>query len=117
GPLAAELYGALPATLETLRAAASGSGRSAGSAGSGAASEREAWIASLRSDESERRAAEAPELTDSRVPLHPMRVYGELAQLLDRDAIMIGDGGDFVSYAGRVVDSYRPGCWLDPGPF
>ena len=29
----------------------------------------------------------------------------------------IGDGGDFVSYAGRVIDSYEPGCWLDPGPF
>jgi acetolactate synthase-1/2/3 large subunit len=22
-----------------------------------------------------------------------------------------------VSYAGRVIDSYEPGCWLDPGPF
>ena len=30
---------------------------------------------------------------------------------------MIGDGGDFVSYAGRLVDSFTPGCWLDPGPF
>ncbi len=29
-----------------------------------------------------------------------MRVYGELAQVLDRDAIVVGDGGDFVSYAG-----------------
>ena len=37
--------------------------------------------------------------------------------MLDRDAIVIGDGGDFVSYAGRVIDSYQPGCWLDPGPF
>ncbi len=38
------------------------------------------------------------------------------AGLLERDAIVIGDGGDFVSYAGRVVDSFEPGCWLDPGP-
>ena len=30
---------------------------------------------------------------------------------------MVGDGGDFVSYAGRLVNSYEPGCWLDPGPF
>ena len=44
-------------------------------------------------------------------------MYRELSQLLDRDAIVVGDGGDFVSYAGRVVDSYEPGCWLDPGPF
>ncbi len=46
-----------------------------------------------------------------------MRLYAELATVLDRDAIVIGDGGDFVSYAGRVIDTYEPGCWLDPGPF
>jgi acetolactate synthase-1/2/3 large subunit len=45
-----------------------------------------------------------------------MRIYGELAGMLDRNAIVIGDGGDFVSFAGRLVDSYEPGCWLDPGP-
>ena len=46
-----------------------------------------------------------------------MRLYGELRTVLDRNAIVIGDGGDFVSYAGRVMDSYEPGCWLDPGPY
>jgi acetolactate synthase I/II/III large subunit len=103
----AELYGALPATLDGLRAAVSGSGRAA----------RDQWVASLRAIENEKRGGEAAELADPRAPLHPMRIYGELAQMLDRDAIVIGDGGDFVSYAGRVVDSYQPGCWLDPGPF
>jgi acetolactate synthase-1/2/3 large subunit len=105
--VAAELYGALPATLDALASAAQPS----------AAAEREPWIASLRAVETERRAAEAAELEDPRAPLHPMRVYGELIGLLDRDAIVIGDGGDFVSFAGRVVDSFTPGCWLDPGPF
>ena len=71
----------------------------------------------LRSVEVEKRAAERSELEDDRAPLHPMRVYAELAKMLDRDAIVIGDGGDLVSYAGRVVDSFRPGCWHDPGPF
>jgi len=107
-PVAAECYGALPATLESLRSGASGAD---------ASSTRDAWIASLREIETEKRAGEAAELADPRAPLHPMRVYGELAQVLDRDAIVIGDGGDFVSFAGRVVDSYEPGCWLDPGPY
>jgi acetolactate synthase-1/2/3 large subunit len=44
-------------------------------------------------------------------------VYGELARRLGRDAVVIGDGGDFVSWAGRLVDSYQPGCWMDPGPY
>ena len=103
----AELYGALPATLDALR----------DTAGAGRAPARSPWVRSLREIETQRRSAEAGELTDERAPLHPMRIYGELAQLLDRDAIVVGDGGDFVSYAGRVVDSYRPGCWLDPGPY
>jgi acetolactate synthase I/II/III large subunit len=46
-----------------------------------------------------------------------MRVYAELAPLLDRDAIIVVDAGDFGSYAGRVIDSYVPGAWLDSGPF
>jgi acetolactate synthase I/II/III large subunit len=108
--LAAELYGALPATLDGLRL-------SAGASAPGAVrSEREAWVQSLRTTEEERRAAEAGDLADDRAPLHPMRVYGELIHLLDRDTIVIGDGGDFVSYAGRLIDSFEPGCWLDPGP-
>jgi acetolactate synthase I/II/III large subunit len=111
--VAAELYGPLPATLEALR---SGAGSERG-AGGGRPSGRRVWVASLRALEDEKRAGEAAERSDSRAPLHPMRVYGELAQLLERDAIVVGDGGDFVSYAGRVVDSYEPGCWLDPGPY
>jgi acetolactate synthase-1/2/3 large subunit len=108
--VSAGLYGALPATLAGLL-----EGARVGAAGTGA--ERDQWIASLRAIERERRGEEAADLADPRAPLHPMRIYGELAQLLDRDAIVIGDGGDFVSFAGRVVDSYLPGCWVDPGPY
>jgi acetolactate synthase-1/2/3 large subunit len=107
--LSAELYGALPATLDALRAAA-------GAGASKRGSPREAWIASLRATEEETRAGEAGDLTDERAPLHPVRVYGELMRMLERDAVVVGDGGDFVSYAGRLIDSYQPGCWLDPGP-
>jgi acetolactate synthase-1/2/3 large subunit len=81
------------------------------------ATPRDAWVAALRATEDEQRAQERALLADERAPLHPMRVYGELAALLDRDAIVIGDGGDFVSYAGRMIDSFAPGCWVDPGPF
>jgi acetolactate synthase I/II/III large subunit len=104
-PVAAELYGGLPATLNALREAAAGGDDTA------------AWVERLRVIEREKREAEREQLEDDRAPLHPLRIYGELAGVLDRDAIVIGDGGDFVSYAGRVIDSYEPGCWLDPGPF
>ena len=105
-PVAAELYGALSATLSDLRTSVSG-----------AAPASARWVEDLRTVETERRAAEQAELQDDRSPLHPMRLYAELGRVLDRDAIVIGDGGDYVSYAGRVIDSFQPGCWLDPGPF
>lgn len=75
------------------------------------------WIDALRQEESKRIDKVADDLRNASTPIHPMRVYGELVPLLDRDAIVIGDGGDFVSYAGKEVPSFEPGCWLDPGPF
>jgi acetolactate synthase I/II/III large subunit len=108
--VAVELYGALPAALDELRFGA-------GSVDAGVAGARERWLQSLRGVESEQRGGEREGLADMRSPLHPMRLYAELMPLLDRDAIVIGDGGDFVSFAGRLVDSFEPGSWLDPGPY
>ena len=56
-------------------------------------------------------------LTSNDVPIHPGRIYGELMPRLDDSAVVIGDGGDFVSFAGRFVEPARPGCWMDPGPY
>ncbi len=50
-------------------------------------------------------------------PIHPARIYGELVPRLAEDAVVIGDGGDFVSFAGKFVEPKRPGGWLDPGPY
>jgi acetolactate synthase I/II/III large subunit len=104
--VAAECYGALASTLGDLRAGAGGK-----------ALKSEPWITELRAAEGERREGERAEIEDDRAPLHPMRLYAELGKVLDRDAIVIGDGGDFVSYAGKMIESFHPGCWLDPGPF
>jgi acetolactate synthase-1/2/3 large subunit len=50
-------------------------------------------------------------------PIHPARIYGELVPRLADDSVVIGDGGDFVSFAGKYVEPRRPGGWLDPGPY
>ena len=79
--------------------------------------EREAWVTRLRDEEDGRRAREVEDLEAAVTPIRPTRVYGELRRRLERDAIVIGDGGDFVSYAGKYVDTYVPGGFLDPGPY
>jgi acetolactate synthase-1/2/3 large subunit len=106
--VAAELFGDMSDVMDVLRVALGDARPSAA---------RDGWIASLRRTEDGLRAEEGALLADDRAPLHPMRLYGELAGILDRDAIVIGDGGDFVSYAGRMIESHAPGCWVDPGPF
>jgi acetolactate synthase-1/2/3 large subunit len=75
------------------------------------------WLPRLREAAQQAVAADAALLASDADPIHPMRVYGELARVLDPDAVVIGDGGDFVSYAGKYIEPQRPGGWLDPGPY
>ena len=86
-------------------------------AGSGARHREADWLARLQAARDQAMAADAPLLASDAEPIHPLRVYGELARQLDADAVVIGDGGDFVSYAGKYVEPRRPGGWLDPGPY
>jgi acetolactate synthase-1/2/3 large subunit len=75
------------------------------------------WLPRLQAASRQATAADAPLLASEAEPIHPMRIYGELARILDDDAVVIGDGGDFVSYAGKHIEPRRPGGWLDPGPY
>jgi acetolactate synthase I/II/III large subunit len=100
-----DLVGDIAAGLTALAAAAGEGQRS------------KPWLEQLGNVEREAREAEREQLDDPRSPLHPVRIYKELDNVLDRDAVVVGDGGDFVSYAGRYINTYEPGCWMDPGPF
>ena len=75
------------------------------------------WLETLRGIEEQKREQAQAELSSDAQPIHPMRIYGELGKILDRGAIVICDGGDFASYAGREIASYEGGSWLDPGPY
>jgi acetolactate synthase I/II/III large subunit len=75
------------------------------------------WNVTLADQASAARDRDTELLTSTRSPIHPARIYGELIKQLDDDAVVIGDGGDFVSFAGRFVEPRRPGGWLDPGPY
>jgi acetolactate synthase-1/2/3 large subunit len=75
------------------------------------------WVTSLQDAAAAAIARDGELLTSESDPIHPARIYGELLPLLDSDAVVIGDGGDFVSWAGKFVEPGQPGCWLDPGPF
>jgi len=79
--------------------------------------DHEAWIAKLREQERLAASFEEVQLRATDEPTKPARVFGELKQRLARDAVVICDGGDFASYAGKFLEMYRPGTWLDTGPY
>jgi thiamine pyrophosphate-dependent acetolactate synthase large subunit-like protein len=51
------------------------------------------------------------------VPVSHYRWAAEIARHVTADTLVVGDGGDVVGCASRVVRLHRPGQWLDPGPF
>jgi acetolactate synthase I/II/III large subunit len=110
--LAAAAAGDLTAFFTQLAGAAGSS-----PARTGQASSRADWLPRLQAASQQAVAADAALLASDADPIHPLRIYGELARLLDSDAVVIGDGGDFVSYAGKYIEPQRPGGWLDPGPY
>jgi acetolactate synthase-1/2/3 large subunit len=106
--LAASASGDLTACLEGLQAALDRVGRRP---------DWSAWVADLRDAVAAATARDAELLAAEADPIHPARIYGELVPRLADDAVVIGDGGDFVSFAGKYVEPRRPGGWLDPGPY
>ena len=39
-----------------------------------------------------------------------------IRDFIDEDTILIGDGGDIVAQAAKVVPVMKENCWMDPGP-
>ncbi len=114
-PLAASAAGDLAAFFAGLGASGPAeTGQAGGGTGVGRPGD---WLARLQAAVAAATAADQQLLSSDVSPIHPMRVYGELNRLLDDDAVVIGDGGDFVSYAGKYIEPSRPGGWLDPGPY
>ena len=77
----------------------------------------EEWIAALRETENVARKSDEAMTSSDSSPVHPARLIAEVDRFADPDAIIVGDGGDFISFAGRLIEREKPGLWIDPGPF
>ena len=75
------------------------------------------WVEEVITEDQTLKAADEGMLNSDQSPIHPMRLMKELRDVLDEDATVIGDGGDIVTFAARVLDINEPGHWLDPGQF
>jgi acetolactate synthase-1/2/3 large subunit len=113
---AAGSLGAIFAGVTAEADAVGPGGSGSGPSGSGGAW-TQSWLPRLQHVAAQATEADAALLHSDASPIHPLRIYGELGAFLEPDAVVIGDGGDFVSYAGKYVEPQQPGGWLDPGPY
>ena len=104
-PAAASLFGDLRAALRELAEAARDVPR------------REEWIEQVAQAGAAAAARDAVLAAAEGAPVHPARLVAEVGRFVDPDAIVVGDGGDFVSFAGRLLQRQRPGLWVDGGPY
>jgi acetolactate synthase-1/2/3 large subunit len=77
----------------------------------------DSWRETLTAEKSEARRRNHELMNQSGDMINPANIYRELLPRLTESTITIGDGGDFVSFAGKFIEPQRPGRWLDPGPF
>ena len=74
------------------------------------------WLEYIREQEHKGQERDSVTLNSDEVPIHPMRFCREIRDFIDEETTVVGDGGDIVSYAGRIINVYKPGYWLDSGP-
>jgi len=77
---------------------------------------RAAWVAELRDAENQRDQKLAGHLASDSAPVNHYRLGRAIAEAVDEDTIIIGDGGDCVALASKVIPLHKPGSWMDPGP-
>ena len=83
---------------------------------SGVSVDASAHLAALAAREAELDEARNAELNSDEVPIDPLRLCREIADAVTDDMIVIGDGGDIVAQASKVIRVPRRGTWMDPGP-
>ena len=102
---AAALYGEIEPAVEALAEAARDT------------PDHSQWLGRLEEAEAAARERDRALFESSSQPIHPARLVAEVNRVLDPDAIVVGDGGDYVSFAGRYIERPAAGLFLDPGPF
>ena len=76
-----------------------------------------AWRDQLIEREAELESAFDAQLSSDEVPIDPLRMCREIRDFAaDKDLILIGDGGDIVAQASKVLPVPEENCWMDPGP-
>ncbi len=106
-PVEVGLVGSLGLTLEGLHALLHGRPQP----------DRAAWLAQLRRHDEKKIAENEAAMAEGGDPMHALAMLKGLNDAIDEDTLVVGDGGNIVALAGKVLEVSQPGHWLDPGPY
>jgi acetolactate synthase I/II/III large subunit len=106
-PLAVGIAGHIGRVLDQL----------AGALPRSAAARFDAWRRQLLTHEQQAQQALDTQCGADDVPISHYRWAAEIARHVTPDTLVVGDGGDVVGCASKIVRLSQPGQWLDPGPF
>lgn len=74
------------------------------------------WLEECRAEDAAWRESLETQAKSDAVPIHPGRLWKEVRDYLDRDAIVTVDGGEITSWVRSYFKAYLPGHLLDDSP-
>ncbi len=78
-------------------------------------SEKRSWAIELKEQEENNKKKWMEWAVSPAKPINPIRLCHEIAQFINRDAIVCIDGGEILDFARNVIPSYAPASRLNPG--
>ncbi|HVV83734.1 MAG TPA: thiamine pyrophosphate-binding protein [Kofleriaceae bacterium] len=74
------------------------------------------WVDELRAAETKAHDKLQTYAQSDARPINHYRLARAIAEAIDDDTIVIGDGGDCVALGAKLLHRNKPGTWMDPGP-
>lgn len=70
------------------------------------------WVTMIKQTKQGMAGFLAPALGSPQVPIHPLRLVAEIAKRVDKDTILVIDGGDTASWGNTILPAMGPGQLL-----
>jgi len=75
------------------------------------------WVKYLREVNQVKDAKNKERMSSDTLPIHPLRLCKEVGEFLDRDAILVVDGTEILSYGRQSISTFMPRHRLNSGVF
>jgi thiamine pyrophosphate-dependent acetolactate synthase large subunit-like protein len=75
-----------------------------------------AWIETLRGYDKKNEEKSRVLWNSDAVPIHPMRLFREVRDFMDRDAVIVVDGHETLNFARQTIPTHSPGHRVNAGP-